>query len=480
MTPSELQKIIECGETSKVQFKQEFTSQKQIASEMIAFANSKGGMIFFGVKDKTGIVTGLSAKEVQQTSIDLGNAATEQVRPAIYLTTEIIEIKKKSYVLIAHINEGVNKPYKDLNGIMWVKQAADKRKLTENSEILSLFQDSQMYKPETAAVSGTSIKDFETTYINEFFQKVYGKDKEDFGKPLKSILTSISAMRESGEATQAGLLFFGRNPQKYLKTFKIKAVAFYGNDIGDTEYQDSRDIEGTIPFMYKEALAFLKANLKHEQKGQSFNSTGILEISEIALEEILQNALVHIDLLQPSSIKVLVFKNRVEIINPGSLYNGLTVEAIKMGVSSSRNPTIANLCSKVLVYRGLGSGIIRATKECTNIDFVNEPDASQFKVIIWRTDDKPTINGIQTAKTDDKPTINNIPATKTDDKPTINEIESMIIDFLKQNGTSTSKVIAHHIGKKITQTKTYLQRLKEAGFVSFMGENKNRTYSLKK
>ena len=67
-----------CGETTKVQFKQAFTSQKEIAKEMIAFANSKGGVILFGVEDKTGKLVGLSYEQIQQTSRELGNAANVQ------------------------------------------------------------------------------------------------------------------------------------------------------------------------------------------------------------------------------------------------------------------------------------------------------------------------------------------------------------------------------------------------------------------
>ena len=92
MTSEELRKIIKCGETSLVQFKQEFTTQKEIATEMIAFANSRGGTILFGVKDKTGEILGLSYDEIQTVSRELGNAANEQVRPQIYIQTEVVEI----------------------------------------------------------------------------------------------------------------------------------------------------------------------------------------------------------------------------------------------------------------------------------------------------------------------------------------------------------------------------------------------------
>ncbi len=65
MTSEELRKLIKCGETSLVQFKQQFTTQKEIAADMIAFANGRGGSILFGVKDKTGEILGLSYDEIQ-------------------------------------------------------------------------------------------------------------------------------------------------------------------------------------------------------------------------------------------------------------------------------------------------------------------------------------------------------------------------------------------------------------------------------
>ena len=92
MTEEIFKDLCLCGETTKVQFKQAFTSQKEIAKEMIAFANSKGGVILFGVEDKTGKLVGLSYEQIQQTSRELGNAANEQVRPTIYIETEVVRI----------------------------------------------------------------------------------------------------------------------------------------------------------------------------------------------------------------------------------------------------------------------------------------------------------------------------------------------------------------------------------------------------
>lgn len=106
MTSKELRKIIKCGETSLVQFKQQFTTQKEIAADMIAFANGRGGTILFGVKDKTGEILGLSYDEIQSTSRELGNTANEQVRPLIYIQTEVVEIEGKM-ILVATIQRTV-------------------------------------------------------------------------------------------------------------------------------------------------------------------------------------------------------------------------------------------------------------------------------------------------------------------------------------------------------------------------------------
>lgn len=291
-------------------------------------------------------------------------------------------------VLVCSIEEGRNKPYKNLQGEIWVKQGADKRRITENAEILSLFQSSGNYHPEEDPEKGTTVDDLEMADLRDFFRRVYGREIEDFDQPLESMLKSLGILTAEGEVTRAGMLFFGRDPQHFEHSVVLKAVAFQGNDIGDTNYLDSRDITGTLPRMFKEGMAFLKSYLRHEQRGQNFNSTGILEISEVALEELLQNALVHFDLLNHAAIRLLIFSNRVEIINPGCLYGGLRVEDIKLGVSRQRNPLMAELAARTMIYRGLGSGIIRVMRENTPIVFDNQESADQFKVTVWRTAQK--------------------------------------------------------------------------------------------
>ena len=88
MTEKELVQLCKLGESTTVQYKLEFTTQKQIAEELVAFANTRGGIIIFGAEDKTGRMVGLTYEQVQYTSRELGNTANEHVRPIIYIETE--------------------------------------------------------------------------------------------------------------------------------------------------------------------------------------------------------------------------------------------------------------------------------------------------------------------------------------------------------------------------------------------------------
>ena len=111
---------------------------------------------------------------------------------------------------------------------------------------------------------------------------------------------------------------------------------------------------------------------------------GKLEIPETVLEELLQNALVHADLLKTAAIRLLVFDDRVEIINPGCIMGGHSIEEVMLCNSFARNPLIANFCAKTMPYRGLGSGIPRVLSEDSHVKFIDSKDGNLFTVCIYR------------------------------------------------------------------------------------------------
>ena len=99
---------------------------------------------------------------------------------------------------------------------------------------------------------------------------------------------------------------------------------------------------------------------------------------------LLQNALVHIDLLKTAAIRLMVFDDRVEIVNPGCVMGGHTIDEVKLGNSYARNPLMANFCAKTMPYRGLGSGIPRVLAEDSHVEFIDSKEGNQFTVRVNR------------------------------------------------------------------------------------------------
>ncbi len=93
MDALELLDIVGSGETSKVQFKENFPHQDSITAEMVAMSNSLGGKILFGIVDKTGEIKGLSGEEIRDYSSRLGNISSDLVNPPVNVTTEVISIE---------------------------------------------------------------------------------------------------------------------------------------------------------------------------------------------------------------------------------------------------------------------------------------------------------------------------------------------------------------------------------------------------
>jgi len=383
MNATDLLDIAKSGETSRVQFKREFDNQDRVAAEMIAMSNAKGGMIIFGIEDKTGIVAGLDYGSLQNIGNKIAAIANDLVKPQVYITTEAVSIENKK-VLIVYIDEGIAKPYKDNNGTIWIKQGADKRKLTDNNEIIRLFQQSGMIYVDEMIVAGTNMEDVDKGKVSNYIKQLFQNYDESDNIPCNALLYQNLNILKNSNMTLGGLLFFGKEPQKYRPAFCVKAISFFGNNIGGLHYRDSRDIIGAIPELFKESMLFFKQNIKHVQMGRNFNSVGILEISEIALEELIQNALIHRDYSKNAPVRLMVFDDRIEIVNPGCLPNNLTVDSIKLGNAVVRNNLLASYASKLLKYRGFGSGIIRAMNEQPDIEFIDDADGQQFIVKIPR------------------------------------------------------------------------------------------------
>jgi ATP-dependent DNA helicase RecG len=189
----------------------------------------------------------------------------------------------------------------------------------------------------------------------------------------------------NGLLSVSGALLFAADPTPLVPAFHIKAVCYPGTDIHASQYADSADIYGRIDSQFEQAMSFILRNLRREQRHQGVNSEGILEVPRIVFEELLANAIIHRDFFISAPIRIFMFEDRIEIISPGHLPNNLTVANIRSGNSNMRNPILASYATKVLPYRGLGNGIVRAIKEYPEIELIDDREGNRFVAIVRRS-----------------------------------------------------------------------------------------------
>lgn len=313
---------------------------------------------------------------------DISNAASQLVRSPLAVTTRNVALKAGRLVVVVTVPKGLDKPYFDKNGVIWLKTGSDKRRVNSKEELRRLFQMSdQFHADELPTKAGLDALDL--LRLRDFLRDIYGQIlPEQPAKRLK-LLQNMNLATEDGHLNLAGLLLFGEQPQFFKPQFTLKAVRFPGSSIHESQYLDAEDFAGPLPQIYTNAHAFVMRNLPKVQAGRGVNTLGIPQVPPVVFEELLVNALIHRDYLVSAPIRLFVFDDRIEIVSPGNLPNNLTVEKIRAGNSNLRNPILASFVAKgMLPYRGLGSGIQRALEAWPHIEFRNDHDGCLFTSLV--------------------------------------------------------------------------------------------------
>ena len=441
MTFEEILRLRDMAEQTSVQFKERLTkeSKSEVAAEMVAMSNTRGGKIIIGVDDKTGRVNPLSYAETQDTTELLGNLATQNVIPSILL--DIINVPAEGGVLVvATIKQGLNKPYHDNNGVVWVKQGADKRKVFDNAELIAMLADNGQMHPDALPVRGTTIKDLNMAVVKEYLAKrfapvlslqnlsveeLHKMSAEEVAKAIgaeqtvENILKNVGLILSDGTLTVAAVVLMGEYPQRWLPVFTARCISYIGNSIGGSEFRDKSgsDADGNAVHLYKYIMTFLMRNLRRKQVEADFNSPGELEVSTTTLSEVVVNCILHRSYAASAPLRIFIFDNRIEIHSPGLLPQGITVEDATHGVSSPRNELLFSNGIHLLPYTGAGSGLTRAKFYTPDIKFENDERLKEFVVTIWR-DNGEADGGAYGEHGEDKQLLDNVLSSdkKNDDR----------------------------------------------------------------
>ena len=327
--------------------------------------------------------------------------------PSILIKIDTVEVEDGNLV-VATVKEGLNKPYHDNKGIVWVKNGADKRKVFDNAELAEMMTDCGSFAPDEAGVRDATVNDLDATTIKQFLGNRFDRVLENKGltgdafneasldmicsaiakgHDCEKILRNLRFIRPDGSLTVAAMLLFGKYTQRWMPMMTAKCICFAGNSVGSKVFRDKvndADMEGNLLYQYDTIMDFFTRNLHNVQVGEEFNSMGKLEIPYTSLVEFTVNSLVHRSLNMKAPVRIFIFDNRVEIHSPGALPNGLTIDDIKAGTSMPRNMFLFNNAIYLLPYTGVGSGITRALDEDINVTFMNNDKAQEFVITVWR------------------------------------------------------------------------------------------------
>ena len=342
-----LLKNLKEGEGLFIEFK---SSLEKVDRTMVAFANTQGGVIYLGVHDDGTLGSFKLTNRIQAQVSDMVN----NIDPS--LSVICVPLGEITAILI---KEGEDKPYKCSDGF-FIRVGATNQKLSRD-EILELALRFNRLRFETLQETGFNyLKDFSKKNFDIFVKE---SNLEEVEKTLgvENFLHSLGVCeRQRGRLifNHAGILFFAKNPQKFVPQAVINYTRYQGHS--KVSVIDRMIYQGNLPDQVDAVIKKLKFDIP-----TTYRLAGLSKRIEMphypprALEEAIVNAVVHRDYFENGGeILIDYYSDRIEITNPGSLPPLWDINKME-NKSIRRNPIIAELFYRLNKSEKLGSGISR-------------------------------------------------------------------------------------------------------------------------
>ena len=365
-------------EKETVELKSSLSLANEIVEAVCAFANTKGGKLIVGVNN-SGKVMGL---EIGKNTIEnLANKIAQNTDPKIHPQIKI-EVLSNRKIIIIEVKESLDKLVLAF-GRPFKRVGKSTRKMSKDeyeSLILEKHKDKLQFDKDICKEA--SFKDIDSKKVKAYL-KLREKNRNIASKikvPLDSFLINVKAV-ENKKPTNAGILFFGKNPLKFishaqLRLVKIKGVKIYGNIL------DRLDCDGALWQMVDQAEEFLRKNIRllGFRTEKSFRREDKFDYPIKALREAIINGLIHRDYFNPADVRVFILDDRVEIVSPGPFPKGVTPKRPK---HKPVNKILSDLMYDIGYIEKYGSGIYLENELCLangNPKPVYEIDTIQTKV----------------------------------------------------------------------------------------------------
>ena len=370
-TRTELLEIVANGESSGVEFKRDVLQNHDFAKELVAFSNLEGGMVVLGVDDD-GRIAGLTRDRLEEWVM---TACRDKIRPGIIPFFETVrDVQPGVDVAIVRVPRGFNVHSRWHNNrhTYYIRVGTQSREPTPE-ELSRLFQQRGAFRAELRPVSGSTIDDLDRRRLKDYFERVRQQDVPADGDEAgwRTLLVNTEVMVEDG-ATLSGMLLFGIAPNRFVPQAGIDAAAFPGLE-KDYAARERRALRGPMTPLMDRHGAVLEAGLVDQALEFVRRNTPVTASLEggtrrierpaypdEAVREAVVNALVHRDyLLANTDVELAAYRDRLEIISPGRLPNGITPERMRAGTRAARNQLLKDVMRDYGYLEHMGMGVPR-------------------------------------------------------------------------------------------------------------------------
>lgn len=423
-------------ETENIEFKSGFT--EEIYKEVIAFANTDGGVLYIGI-DNDGNAVGLNNVDDEYTRIT--NGIRDAILPDVTMFVKYT-IQENKVVRIT-ISEGTNKPYylrsKGLkpNGV-YVRQGTSSVQAS-SEQIRQMIKDSDgddfesMRSIEQELTFTSAAAAFES-YGVDFLEEKY--------------LALGMIHKNDGLFTNLALLMSDQC-QHSIK------VAVFGDD-ENTTFKDNREFKGSIFKQIDEAFRYIMLSNRTSSVFKGLERIDKSDYPEAALREALLNSVVHRDYSYSGSIIININDKQMEFVSIGGLLPGLTADDIRSGISQPRNKNLAEVFHRLKLIEAYGTGIRRIYKlyENCSVQPRIEVTHNTFKMILPNMSVAEPL-AVETYLTPQK---------------------EQILDYISKNGQITEAEIMELLGVKRTRAYTVAKQMCDENLIVAVGRGVNKKY----
>lgn len=426
-------------ESENTEFKAKLTDE--IYKEVIAFANTDGGVIYIGVDDN-GNVVGID--NVDDTYTRITNGIRDAIQPDV---TMFVKYKlEDNRVVKITVVEGSYKPYylksKGLkpNGV-YIRQGAS-----------SVQASSEQIRRMIKVSDGDSFEEMRSLEQELTFSQAE-QAFQKYHVPFAEEKYNALGIRSIADNLYTNLALILSDQCAHT----IKVAVFNSGE--NTEFRDSREFSGSVFKQLDDTFAYLNLCNKTTATIKQLERVESVDYPEEALREALLNAIVHRDYGFSGSIIINVNDDKMEFISMGGLVMGLSTEDIRSGISQPRNKKLAEVFHRLRLIESYGTGIRRIFdlyKDCS-LQPTIEVTQNTFKMIL------PNRN-------------KSVPTEKKDSKAEKTEQMQVILDYIAQHGEINNEKVQEILGVKRTRAYTILKQMVENGFVTTNGRGEEKKY----